>query len=89
MYILNIYTFYVCFIFYAFFIKLNYYYCQTEDHGFQNFALYFALLYLAIQPAPIAQLVECPLRGTGGHGFDPKSLKMVLAAPRLSLRFTG
>ena len=23
------------------------------------------------QPAPIAQLVECPLRGTGGHGFDP------------------
>ena len=23
------------------------------------------------KPAPIAQLVECPLRGTGGHGFDP------------------
>ena len=23
------------------------------------------------EPAPIAQLVECPLRGTGGHGFDP------------------
>ena len=23
------------------------------------------------QPAPTAQLVECPLRGTGGHGFDP------------------
>ena len=23
-------------------------------------------------PAPIAQLVECPLRGTGGHGFDPR-----------------
>ena len=22
-------------------------------------------------PAPIAQLVECPLRGTGSHGFDP------------------
>ena len=22
-------------------------------------------------PAPIAHLVECPLRGTGGHGFDP------------------
>ena len=22
-------------------------------------------------PAPIAQLVECPLRGTGGHGFNP------------------
>ena len=23
------------------------------------------------KPAPIAQLVECPLRGTGGHWFDP------------------
>ena len=22
-------------------------------------------------PAPIAHLVECPLRGTGGQGFDP------------------
>ena len=22
-------------------------------------------------PAPIALLVECPLRRTGGHGFDP------------------
>ena len=22
-------------------------------------------------PAPIAHLVECPLRGTGGHGLDP------------------
>ena len=25
------------------------------------------------RPAPIAQLVECPLRGTGSHGFDPGS----------------
>ena len=45
-------------------------------------------------PAPIAQLVECLLMGTGGHGFDPgprhtKVVKMVLAAPRLALRFTG
>ena len=45
-------------------------------------------------PAPIAQLVECPLRGTGSHGFDPgprhtKVVKMILAAPRLTLRFTG
>ena len=45
-------------------------------------------------PTPIAQLVECPLRGTGGHGFDPgprhtKVVKMALAAPRLALRFTG
>ena len=22
-------------------------------------------------PAPVVQSVECPLRGTGGHGFDP------------------
>ena len=22
-------------------------------------------------PAPVAQVVECPLRGTVGHGFDP------------------
>ena len=29
-----------------------------------------ALLHRSL-PAPIAQLVECPLRGTGGHGFDP------------------
>ena len=30
-------------------------------------------------PAPIAQLVECPLRGTGGHGFDlgPRYIKVV------------
>ena len=24
------------------------------------------------KPAPIAQLAECPLRATGGHGFDPR-----------------
>ena len=45
-------------------------------------------------PTPIAQLVECPLRGrevTGSiPGRDiPKSLKMVLTAPRLGLRFMG
>ena len=26
---------------------------------------------IADRPAPITQLVECPHRGTGGHGFDP------------------
>ena len=26
-----------------------------------------------LTPAPVAQLVECPLRGTGGHGFDSGS----------------
>ena len=29
------------------------------------------VIVLVWTPAPIAQLVECPLRGTGGHGFDP------------------
>ena len=29
------------------------------------------LAFTIIRPAPIAQLVECPLRGTVGHGFDP------------------
>ena len=28
-------------------------------------------LALDNRTGPIAQLVECPLRGTGGHGFDP------------------
>ena len=28
-------------------------------------------VFILCVPAPIAQLVECPLRGTGGHGFDP------------------
>ena len=45
------------------------------------------------RPAPVAQLVECQLRGTGGHRFDPgprhtKVVKNGLAAPRLALRFT-
>ena len=45
-------------------------------------------------PTPVAQLVECPFRGTGGHGFDlwprhTKVVKMVLDAPRLTLRLTG
>ena len=30
------------------------------------FIVYCIFIYLYI-----AQLVECPLRGTGGHGFDP------------------
>ena len=32
---------------------------------YQDINLQFFLL------APAAQVVECPLRGTGGHGFDP------------------
>ena len=35
----------------------------------------------SLSPAPVAQSVECPLRGTRGYGFDPgrdipKSLKL-------------
>ena len=39
-------------------------------------------------PAPIAQLVECPLRGTGGHGFDPgpRHTKVVKMAWHSDLR---
>ena len=29
------------------------------------------IVYSQLGPASIAQLVECPLRGTRGHGFDP------------------
>ena len=32
---------------------------------------YGIVVWYPTSPAPIAQLVECPLRGTGGHGFDP------------------
>ena len=35
-------------------------------HSTDSITIYFQVL-----PAPIAQLLECPLRGTGGHGFDP------------------
>ena len=33
--------------------------------------LKFLVLLNCSSPAPIAQFVECPLRRTGGHGFDP------------------
>ena len=29
------------------------------------------MIPIALLPALIAQLVECPLREMGGHGFDP------------------
>ena len=35
------------------------------------FLIYMFEKLLSSAPAPTAQLVECPLRGTGGHGFDP------------------
>ena len=39
---------------------------------------------------PGSSVVECPLQGTGGHGFDPRPRHTkVLSAPRLTLRLTG
>ena len=40
---------------------------------------------------PGSSVVECPLQGTGGHGFDhgprhTKVVKMVQSKPRLALR---
>ena len=40
------------------------------------------------KPALVAQSVECPLRGTGGHGLDPGPLHVKVVAPRLALRLT-
>ena len=37
---------------------------QVNKIGFPS---KYKLVYLSL----IAQQVECPLRGTGGHGFDP------------------
>ena len=47
-----------------------------------------------LKPAPIAQLVECPLRGTGGHGLDPgprhtKVLKNVTSCSSLGTQTYG
>ena len=58
------------------------------------YILYITFIRFDDKPAPVAQLVECPLRKTGGHEFDPglrhtKVVKMVRAAPRLTLILTG
>ena len=39
---------------------LLYHYFMINDTPLQMYKL-----------VPVAQMVECPLRGTGGHGFDP------------------
>ena len=36
-----------------------------------KYGFFVSAVYLLRSPAPIAQLVECPLRGTAGPGFDP------------------
>ena len=58
--------------------------CEMSYH--KSYSMYL--------PVPVAESVECPLRGTGDHGFDTgprhtKFVKMVLAALRLALRLTG
>ena len=60
----------------------------------QTLKLLRMLLNYFILFAPVAQSVECPLRGTRGHRFDPglrhtKVVKMVLEAPHLALRLMG
>ena len=64
---------------------------------FVPFLLTFTKSKASDRPAPIAQLVAQLVVGSSGErevtssipGRDiPKSLKMVLAAPRLALRFT-
>ena len=46
------------------------------------------------KPAPIAQLIECPLRGTRRHGFDPgprhtKVVKIVTSCSSLGTQTYG
>ena len=38
---------------------------------FMQFCFYCYTLEHHHLPLDLAQSVECPLRGTGGHGFDP------------------
>ena len=52
---------------------------MTTSFGEDSAGLYILLVYLftlyallSVLPAPVAQVVECPLRGTGGCGFDPQ-----------------
>ena len=58
-----------------------------------SFAIYYSLMHVSCT-APIAQLVECPLRGTGGHGFDPgprhtKVVKNGTSCPSLGTQTYG
>ena len=73
------------------------YHVYRNQDAVAYLSLYYFIFFfsnsqsLKILPAPVAHLVECPLLGTGSHGFDPgpqhtKVVKMVLAAHRLALR---
>ena len=44
---------------------------HLSDRGASRLAINIKTIIHSSLPAPIAQLVECPLRGTGGHAFDP------------------
>ena len=66
----------------------------TSKHTCMHMHVQYLHVHTRGVPARVAQSVECPLRKpnvTGSiPGRDiPKSLKMVLAAPRLAIRLTG
>ena len=53
-------------------LRYIYSYIYKQDLSFKTISADSSRSFFRIHiPAPIAQLVECPLRGTGGHGFDP------------------
>ena len=51
----------------------NYIPLGINARGIINFSLQFIMKLTenALPLAPVAEVVECPLRETGGHGFDP------------------
>ena len=70
-------------------------YCDVLHHKQRNkqSVLRCAQQCQSDKPAPVAQSVECLLRGRELKGWIlgpdiPKSLKMVLAAPHLAIRYT-
>ena len=93
-------------IFYLFIDLFLIYFSFTYIHPFCLFIhLFICFNYLIISYlsiyfiykfglALVAQLVECPIRGTRGQSFDPELhltniVKMVLATLRLVLRLIG
>ena len=44
---------------------------QNQDSFLNSVVSKCRLIGLLYAPAPLAQLIEYLLRGTGGHGFDP------------------
>ena len=66
----------------------------TYKHTYMHMHVQYLHVHTRCVPALVAQSIECPLRKSDVTGSIPcrdisKSLKMVLAAPRLALRLTG